>query len=137
MSIRPPTGQHWLIWDGDCTFCGNAVTWFGNLDREQVFTIVPAQLCPEPPMTPALLDESRRSMIVVTSDGRQVFGGKAVLHVLEQVGWHPRLMKILGKPPFAWAVAAGYRIVANNRQFFSRLLFPGQPGCTIRYRQDP
>lgn len=135
MSVPPSTGEHWLIWDGDCNFCGNAVNWFGNLDRDHHFTIVPAQVCPRPPMTPALEDESTRSMIVITGDGQQIFGGKAVLHVLEQVGWHPGLMKLLGKPPFVWAVTAGYRIVANNRQFFSRVLFPGQSGCQVRYRR--
>lgn len=135
MTTSSPVQAHWLIWDGDCSFCGNAVSWFEQLGGEQQFTIIPAQACPSPPMTPSLQAESTRSMIVVTNDGEEILGGRAVLYVLEHVDWHAPLMRLLGKRPLVWVVTAGYRIVANNRQFFSRLLFPNQPDCRVTYRQ--
>lgn len=66
---------------------------------------------------------SRRSMIVVTNDGRQLVGGRAVLFVLQKVGWHSSIMRLAARRPFVWAIDAGYRFVANNRQFFSRFFF--------------
>jgi len=134
MPTPSSTPHHWLVWDGDCTFCGNATSWFRKLDKQQQFTIIPAQICPSPPMTPELEQEAMRSMIVVTDDGREIIGGRAVMFVLEQCGWFTPVTRLLGRRPFVWAVNAGYRIVANNRQFFSRVFFPGQPGCQVQYK---
>lgn len=133
MSDDPSEAQQWLIWDGECRFCGNAVAWFERLDTARRFITVPAQACPSPPMTPERLEVARRAMIVITEDGKQLTGGDAVLYVLQGVGWKAPLMRILRKPPFIWAVNGGYRIVANNRQFFSRIFFPGQPGCRVSF----
>lgn len=74
-------------------------------------------------MTDDLLRVSQRSMIVVTNHGRQLVGGRAVLFVLHEVGWHPAIVGIAARRPFVWVVDAGYRIVANNRQLFSRFFF--------------
>lgn len=74
-------------------------------------------------MTDDLRRVSRRSMIVVTNDGRQYVGGQGVLFVLETVGWHPTTMRIAARRPFVWVIDAGYRLVAANRQFFSRFFF--------------
>lgn len=116
------TSQHWLIWDGTCTFCRAMVEKLRKLDRSKQFRISTYQKCPSPPMTPKLRAESENAVQVLTTSGEQISGGPAVLFALETVGWHPALMRIAKHPPFVWFVHVGYRIVANNRPFFSSML---------------
>lgn len=118
---------YWLIWDGGCDFCANAVAWFGRRDRERKFIVVPYETCPSPPMTPALRREAEQAMQVVGRDGRRFSGGRAVLFALAEVGWHRTLMRLATMPPFVWMVAFGYRVVANHRQFLSRFFFRNCP----------
>ena len=74
-------------------------------------------------MTPALREQARNAVQVMTADGRQLSAGRAVLFVLEEIGWHPTIVRLAGRRPFIWAVELGYRIVAHNRSFFGRILF--------------
>ena len=117
------TGETWLIWDGECGFCRRCVKWLRAHDGEQHFRITSYQTCPWPPMTPELYAQSKRAVQVVAPGGHRISGGRAVLFVLQTVGWHPLLVRIAGLPPFVWIVELGYRIVSRNRSFFSRLLF--------------
>lgn len=129
---------HWLIWDGDCGFCANAVAWFTDRDREGAFQPVTSQACASPPMTDAMRALATRAMIVLTRDGRQIAGGRAVLFVLLEIGWRPALVGLASLRPFVWAVDLGYRIVARNRQLSSHVLFrrDGQRGaCSIHPEQ--
>ena len=48
--------------------------------------------------------------------------GGASLCVISVLGWR-RTAAILSLPPLIWAVEIGYRIVADNRSLFSRVLF--------------
>ena len=68
-------------------------------DREQRFEMVELQECPGPPMTPALREQARKAVQVVTAEGRQLSAGRAVLFVLEEIDWHPR----------SWCALAGRR----------------------------
>lgn len=90
-------------------------------DEQGCFEPLPYQMVPNPPLTPALATACRRAVHVRTTDGRWLRAGRACLFVLERVGW-PRLARILALPPLVWAVELGYRIVAGNRPFFSRLV---------------
>lgn len=119
--------QHWLIWDGECGFCRRAVMWFQQQDSERRFRVTTYQSCPSPPMTPELREASARAMQVITSSGRQISGGRSVLFVLRTAGWHATLMRVASVPPLVWLVELGYRVVARNRQLFSRMLFRKQP----------
>ena len=74
-------------------------------------------------MTPALREQARKAVQVMTADGRQLSAGRAMLFVLEEIEWHPRAIRLAGRRPFVWAVEFGYWIVARNRSFFSRFLF--------------
>lgn len=118
--------RHWLIWDGTCGFCRRAAEWFGRRDVDGRFRIVPYQDCPSPPMTPALREASAQAVQVVRADGTVISGGRAVLFLLQDVGWHPSIVAIATRPPFVWLVEIGYGIVAKNRQVFSRFLFRDQ-----------
>jgi hypothetical protein len=74
-------------------------------------------------MTPALREEARKAVQVMTADGRRLSAGRAMLFVLEEINWHPSAVRLAGRRPFVWAVELGYRIVARNRSFFGRFLF--------------
>ena len=72
-------------------------------------------------MTPALRAACQDAVHVRTTDGTWLRAGRASLFVLERLGW-PRLARLARIPPLVWLVEAGYRLVAANRPFFSRLL---------------
>lgn len=74
-------------------------------------------------MTPALREQSRKAVQVITAGGRQLSAGRAMLFVLEEIDWHPSVVRLGGRRPFIWAVELGYWIVARNRSFFGRFLF--------------
>ncbi len=75
-------------------------------------------------MTPQLREQARRAVQVITGDGVQLSGGRAMLFILEEIGWHPALARLGQRRPFVWLVELGYRFVARNRPFFDRFLFP-------------
>jgi hypothetical protein len=74
-------------------------------------------------MTPALREQARKAVQVITADGRQLSAGQAILFALEEIEWHPDAVRLAGRRPFIWAVELGYWIVARNRPFFGRFLF--------------
>ena len=74
-------------------------------------------------MTPALYARAERAVQVLAADGRRFEAGRAVLFVLDQIGWHPRLVRLAQRRPLVWLVEIGYRLVARNRGFFGRSLF--------------
>lgn len=74
-------------------------------------------------MTPALREQARKAVQVVTADGRHLSAGQAILFALEQTDWHPNLVRLARRRPFVWAVELGYWIVARNRPLFGRFLF--------------
>jgi hypothetical protein len=82
-------------------------------------------------MTPALREACKRAVHVVTNTGTILKAGRASLFVWEQLG-HRASARALRIPPLIWAVELGYRIVASNRRFFSRLLFSDQKGSNGR-----
>ena len=74
-------------------------------------------------MTPQIREQARRAVQVVTVDGDQLSAGRAILFVLEEIGWHPALVRVGQRRPFIWFVELGYWIAARNRSFFDRVLF--------------
>jgi hypothetical protein len=74
-------------------------------------------------MSPALREQARKAVQVITGDGRQLSAGRAMLFVLEEIEWHPRAIRLAGRRPLVWVVEFGYWIVARNRAFFGRFLF--------------
>jgi predicted DCC family thiol-disulfide oxidoreductase YuxK len=74
-------------------------------------------------MTPALREQARKAVQVMTADGRQLSAGRAMLFILEEIDWHPRAVRLAARRPLVWVVELGYRIVARNRAFFGRFLF--------------
>lgn len=73
-------------------------------------------------MTPELRRQCERALHVITTDGRVLRAGRAVLFVFERCGL-PWTARVLGLPPLVWMVELGYWIVASNRRFFARFFF--------------
>ena len=74
-------------------------------------------------MTPALRAQARKAVQVITADGHQLSAGRAILFALEEIEWHPSVVRLAGRRPFIWVVELGYWIVARNWPFFGRFLF--------------
>lgn len=130
MTQRPndPTTQACILWDGECGFCRRAAAWFVQHSRGKL-RAMPFQEAPSPPMTPELWAAYEKAVHVILADGRIVRAGRAVLFLLEQVGWG-WLARILRIPPLIWLVEWGYRIIANNRPFFARFFFTKESPLT-------
>lgn len=60
-------------------------------------------------------------MHVLTCDGRTLRAGRAGLFILGELGWR-RTARIAALPPFVWLVELGYRLVAENRGLWSRIV---------------
>lgn len=73
-------------------------------------------------MTPQLYAACERAVHVVTADGKVLRAGRASLFILERTGWS-LLALPLSVPPFLWLVELCYRIVADHRPFFARIMF--------------
>jgi len=116
-----PNEPAWILWDGQCAFCGRWIEWVRLHDRNGRFRAVPFQEAPSPPMTSELYERCRRAVQVLANDGAIISGGAAVAFILEQVG-HPRLGQFLSWRPIAPLTEWGYRLVAGNRGLLSRLL---------------
>jgi predicted DCC family thiol-disulfide oxidoreductase YuxK len=110
-----------VLWDGRCGFCARCIAWAERRDRAGRLRFLPYQDAPTPPMSPRLHRACARAVHVVTPDGRVLRAGRAALDVLDQLGWH-RTARLLAVPPLIWLVEVGYRVVADHRPFFSRLV---------------
>ncbi len=65
-------------------------------------------------MTPALYQACRQGVHVVLNDGEVIAGGRAVLFVLEQLGY--RSARWLAHQPLLAVVEWGYRWIAGRRR---------------------
>lgn len=74
-------------------------------------------------MTPALYQACQRALHVLTTDQRQLKAGRAVMFILEEIGYPKWLVRPLTWPPLLWLTELGYYVVANHRLFFSRFMF--------------
>ncbi len=118
-------GRDTMLWDGDCGFCRRCKELSEKLDHAD-FVYVPYQDFSEAELKTVGLSRRRckRELKIVTKTGR-VFGGAfAVNYFL----WNQRKLKICvllgGAIPLLFLLEVlGYKIVADNRTFFSRLLF--------------
>jgi len=73
-------------------------------------------------MTAELYRACQQAVHVITVKKRILKGGRAVLFVLEQLGYPAWFIQLLRKPPFNWLVEAGYNIVARYRAVLARFV---------------
>ena len=106
--------QEWVLWDGACGFCRRWAEWVERRDTAGRFRVVPYQDAPSPPMTPGLRERCAKALHVITSEGRELAAGRAVLYILDGVDQRGP-WRLAAKRPFVWLVELGYRFVAANR----------------------
>lgn len=115
--------KHLILWDGECGMCRRAVNWFVRRDVKNEFTAVPYQDAPPNVMTPELRDACKQAVHVINRDGEVLRAGRTTLFILDRINWAYGLPRLLAKPPFIMFVELGYKLVAANRQFFSKFMF--------------
>jgi hypothetical protein len=83
-------------------------------------------------MTDKRFKRCQSELCLVTIDGRELWGARAVFFALAQTGssvWRLGLI-----PPLIWLAMGGYWLVARNRGLISKLFFGGQAcGLDNRY----
>ncbi len=122
MKVDNPEGVTWILWDGECGFCRRGVDWLmGHLDRS-MYRATPFQRAPRPPMTDDIYAACSDAVHIVLPDGTVRRGGDACRYLLEEsnLRWLGLSMYV---PPISWLLEPGYRTVARNRMFFSKVLF--------------
>lgn len=119
---RPAT----LIFDGDCGFCTTAVLWLQRT-LPRVPATAPFQWTDLGEFS--LTEEQARSRVWFVTGTRRYGGAAAVAALLRG---QPKVgLKLLGwlatVPPWSWAAAAGYSLVARYRY----RLPGGTPACRM------
>lgn len=121
-----------LVFDGDCAFCTASV--------DRLRELLPAFPDAQPwqwldlPSLGLTGEDAGRAVWLVTPRGRWS-GHRAVSVLLRgqpSAGWRFAGW-ILVTPPFSWAAALGYRLVARYRH----LLPGGTPACSLPPAQRP
>ncbi len=74
-------------------------------------------------MTDELYRACQQAVHVITPEGEILRAGRASMYVLEEIGYPRWLIRPLTRPPLVWFTELGYRLVANNRSFFSKFMF--------------
>ena len=114
--------RHLILWDGDCEFCRRTIGYVQSKDKSDLFADSAYQSAPTPPMTPSLTAACEHAVHLITSEGKTLRAGRAVLFILERTGWG-WTARLLALPPLIWGVEVAYKIVAQNRPFFARIIF--------------
>jgi predicted DCC family thiol-disulfide oxidoreductase YuxK len=79
-------------------------------------------------MTPALYAACQSAVHVITAEGRVLSAGRASIFVLEHIGFPVWLVRPFTWPPLVWLTEGGYRLVADHRRFFGKIMFRRDPG---------
>ena len=112
-----------LITDGDCEFCQRTAKKLANIVPTGWINGPSTQLSESYDLTQEQLAHSVWLIEQPDSDPIRYSGAKAVGKVLRirgglfgAIGWLTFI------PPMSWIAAGLYRLVANNRKFFSRFI---------------
>lgn len=131
-SGRVRAGRDHLIFDGDCGICARFSELARRLDSRNRFVIAPYQSFPEDELARFGLDYTgcSRGAQAISGGGRVHSGAFAINYFL----WRHPLLRILVlvvylAPVLLLVELVIYRLVAGNRQLFSRLL--GINGCGL------
>lgn len=77
-------------------------------------------------MNPQLYAACQNAAHIITCDGQIISAGRAGMFVFEAVGYPRWLVRPFTCPPLVWLTELGYKIVANNRSFFSKIMFKNE-----------
>ena len=112
-----------LITDGDCGFCQRTAAKLARIVSKGWTNVPSTELAESYGLTAEQLAQSVWLIEFAGSEVNKYRGAKAVGKVLRMrgglwgaVGWLTFI------PPTSWVAAGLYRLVANNRKFFSRFV---------------
>ena len=112
-----------LITDGNCAFCQRSAKKLADIVPSGWVNVPSTELTTSHGLTPEQLAHSVWFIENPDSDPVRHSGAKAVGRVLRirgglwgAIGWLTFI------PPTSWIAAGMYRVVANNRKFFSRFV---------------
>lgn len=95
-------------------------------DTEGAFEFVPYQLWDDPAKTPELLAACEKALHLRKEDGTWLLGADAVFYIYQTLGW--RWARVARMPPLIWVFELGYKVVAANRLWFSKVFYTGDEG---------
>ncbi len=124
MSLKP--GTEYILWDGDCGFCRRSSQFMAQWDTTD-FVFTPYQSFSEAELKKVGLSyrQCERELKIVTRTGRSFGGAFAVNYFLwRQPRLQPLVLLCCLFPPLFLLQVLAYKAVADNRLFFSRILFP-------------
>lgn len=117
-----------VIYDGDCGFCRRCVGQLRRLTADQIECLDrldPTCRARFPALSPAALADA---VHFVGTDGRVALGAEAMFRAAAlNPRWRWPLRTYLKSRIVAWIANTGYRLVARNRQLFSRVTRPWLP----------
>jgi predicted DCC family thiol-disulfide oxidoreductase YuxK len=120
-------GKAFLLYDGDCSVCRNAVEWIRARAAPDTFEYLSCHSEDLPRRFPHI-DKSAclTAMHLILQDGSVLAGERAIPEILlrlRRLRWAAALFRL----PFAGSLSrAFYRRFAARRHDVSRLLFPGE-----------
>ncbi len=114
--------NHWVIlWDGECGFCRRSVVWVLSQDKNGIIKAAPFQ--EQLAWLPPVISKASNEQVHLLSPKGEFWGGsEAARRTLELVNYR-KLSAFLGLPGARLLNHWGYRLVARNRLFFSKLIF--------------
>lgn len=74
-------------------------------------------------MTPAMYEACKQAIHIITPKGEVIKAGRAGIFILEAIGYPRWLTRPFTWLPLVWLTEWGYRLVADNRVFFSKFIF--------------
>ena len=122
------TGRATLLYDADCGFCRWSIDRIRRWDRRRALRAIPIQSAEAQGLL-GDMDEERKiaSWHLVGADGAVRSGGAAVAPLLRLLPAGKPLAAIAGS--FPKGTERLYRMVADNRELFGRLL--GDQACAV------
>lgn len=118
----------YILWDGDCGFCRRCSQIMAHWNTTG-FVFTPYQSFSEKELKKVGLSyrQCERELQVITRTGRSFGGAFAIDYFLwRQPRLRPLVLLCCLFPPIFLLQVLAYKVVAENRLLFSKLLFPGK-----------
>jgi predicted DCC family thiol-disulfide oxidoreductase YuxK len=113
-----------VIYDGECPVCNTLKGFAEDRTDDRELTFVAFQEKEFSHNVHDLSeDEARKSLFVITENGEQFRGARAVFEIMSDLpGFLGGMGKILRLPPFYWIAEPFYRLFAKHRHGVSKFL---------------
>ena len=141
MSLRPAEASAAeprlvVLYDRDCAFCAWTARQLWTLDRHRRLAFLPLQdaaVSERPDVTAAAAGRPLEEALHVVDgrDGRVVFGGRALIAILDALPGGRWFRPWVGLPFIPPLVGAAYRLAARNRHRIGRWLGLDASRCVV------